>query len=359
MTTAALFVATFVAGIALAGERIPPFAPSADTMPAELTAKQRADIARALVQRWSGEVRQHGGEIGQWAVKLGRFVGTADAANVLRATTMPTYNTMMGVLQGQPVQSDSIRKALARTASTGKSLGSAIADTTYTPLPFGRCRVADSRVISSPIAAATSRGIDTEDIGSYAIQGGNGTFANGDGSANCGIPALATALAVSVTVLSTGSEGFFKIYKSGQPYQTGSTVYFTGTVSASNDVIVTSCQECAVELAVYSSAAAHYVIDVVGYFMPPQATPFDCTNTTLATNTISANSTNFFNNPTCPTGYSAVTPYCWTAANGVYSQGSGYNSNVASNATFCSWANTTGSQQTVFGGNVCCRVPGR
>jgi hypothetical protein len=70
-------------------------------------------------------------------------------------------------------------------------------------------------------------------------------------------------------------------------------------------------------------------------------------------------STNFFNNPACPAGYRPTTPYCWTAATGVYSQGSGYNANSATNPTFCAWQNTTGANQSVFGGNVCCRIPGR
>lgn len=82
-------------------------------------------------------------------------------------------------------------------------------------------------------------------------------------------------------------------------------------------------------------------------------------NTSVSTFTISANTANFFNNPACPTGYRATTPYCWTASSGVYHQGSGYNANAPGNATFCAWQNTTGASQTVFGGNICCRVPGR
>ena len=103
----------------------------------------------------------------------------------------------------------------------------------------------------------------------------------------------------------------------------------------------------------------HYVIDIVGYFIRPQATAFDCTNTSISSFTISANSTNFFNNPACPAGYKATTPYCWTAASGVYSQGSGYNANSSGSVTFCAWQNSTVSNQAVFGGNVCCRVPAR
>ena len=113
------------------------------------------------------------------------------------------------------------------------------------------------------------------------------------------------------------------------------------------------------DFTIYTFAQADYVVDIVGYFSPPQATQFDCVNTSVQSSTINANSTNFFNNPTCPTGYKAVTPYCWTASSGVYSQGSGYNANTAGNVTFCAWQNTTASNQTVFGGNVCCRVPGR
>jgi hypothetical protein len=87
----------------------------------------------------------------------------------------------------------------------------------------------------------------------------------------------------------------------------------------------------------------------------PSGTTLECVNTTVSSFNVSANSTSFFNNPTCPVGYVATTPYCWTAATGVLSQGSGYNANAVGNATFCAWQNTTATSQTVFGGNVCCR----
>lgn len=89
------------------------------------------------------------------------------------------------------------------------------------------------------------------------------------------------------------------------------------------------------------------------------ATGLECTSTSVVTFNIAANSASFYNNPACPTGYSAVLPYCWSAVSGVYSQGSGFNTNMPGNQTFCAWQNTTGVNQTVFGGNVCCRVPSR
>lgn len=216
----------------------------------------------------------------------------------------------------------------------------------YVPLT-ARCRVADSRVISSPIGAAVARSLDVTNNASYASQGGSGS------STSCGIPANATAYSVSLTILPTGAAGFFKIFPTGGVWQDGNTVNFSSNVNITNDVIVRSGSPTN-ELDLYSSASTHYVVDVVGYFA---SAALDCTNTSVSSFTITANTANFFNNPSCPSGYRPTTPYCWTAATGVYSQGSGFNANAASNATFCSWQNTTGASQTVFGGNVCCKVP--
>lgn len=344
------------AGIAHGAEKRVVGASSTPVSPVlRFTPQQRADIARSLVSIWSPEVRRQGGDVREWAVKLGRFVGTADPGNLRQALDMPTYATMMGVLQGQPAASPSVRSALARASDvTAKSIGSTIADTTYTPLPNGRCRVADSRVIASPLAGATARSIDVESVGSYASQGGNGTFANGDGSTNCGLPDFATALAVSVTVLSIGSEGFFKIYDNGKPYQTGNTVYYTGSVSAANDVIATTCQTCANELAIYSSTPVHYVIDVVGYFAPPTATALQCTRQLGNFVSVPANTYGFGVSATCPTGYTATSLGIEAAANVVMADSSLNNSG----GTVFTY-NLGSTAQSTRAWVQCCRVPGR
>ncbi|MDQ7744080.1 hypothetical protein [Hydrogenophaga pseudoflava] len=222
----------------------------------------------------------------------------------------------------------------------------------YVPLS-ARCRVADSRQISSPIPAGATRQLDVTGNASYAPQGGSGN------STGCGIPDYATAFAVSLTVLPTGFGGFFKIFPNGGAWQDGNTINFTASGGITNDVMVASKQASVNELDIYSNVSTHYVVDIVGYFARQAASVLDCTNTTVSNFTIGANTTNFYNNPSCPAGYNAVTPYCWTAVAGVFSQGSGFNANNPANTTFCAWQNTTGGNQTVFGGNVCCRVPGR
>jgi hypothetical protein len=304
---------------------------------------------------------RQGVDVRQWAVKLGRYVGIADIANLSQALDMPTYQTMMGALQGQPTQSASMRKALAQADVGIESLGSAIADTTYTPLPNGRCRIADSRVLASPLSPFVERTLDVEDVASYAAQGGSGGTL-GDGSNNCGIPSFSTAYAVSLTVLPPPStpSGLLKLYENNKPWSEGNPVLFTqNDFGASNDMIVRACQNCVLELAIQSGSAAHYVVDIVGYFSPPQATNLQCTQTAIQEFTIAAGASDFFNNSLCPTGYHEVMPYCYTSIAGVNSAGSGVNSNTAGLSTFCAWHNTTGVSRTVYGGSICCRVPGR
>ena len=347
LAAAAIFLTTTTTGLAVAGPRDVPGGVSAQGQQATLTAKQRGDIARILVRKWAPEVQRQGRSVDEWAVKLGRFVGTADALNLQRAAAMPTYPAMMGVLQGQPVTSDSVSKSI----QSPKALGSTIADTTYTPLPNGRCRVAFSGAIGSPLPGGVTRGIDTEDIASYATQGGTGSTA-GDGSTNCGIPNFATALAVSVTVQAAGGgAGFFKIFDNSQPFNTGNTVVYDTTFQSASDLIVRSCQTCAIELSIYSSTPASYIIDVIGYFMPPQATALDCVETANTDLAIPAGGTGNAVAPACATGYTQTATNCesstWQMPFVYFQSGT------------CSAQNNSGSSATLRASRTCCRVPGR
>jgi hypothetical protein len=84
----------------------------------------------------------------------------------------------------------------------------------------------------------------------------------------------------------------------------------------------------------------------------------ECSNTPIATFSIPAGGQTFFNNPACPAGFTAVTPYCYTDAPDVFAQGSGHNGGTPSSPTFCAWRNTGSTNRTVFGGSVCCRAQG-
>lgn len=308
----------------------------------------RSALIQEISAKWSREAQARGMSAAEWDKWISSFGEQADPMNLLTAAEMPTFQLMTDTMSGQPLESESVQKALASDGT--KALGSTISDTTYTPLPNGRCRVADSRVIASPLPGGVVRAIDTEDTASYASQGGNGSAA-GDGSSNCGIPSFATALAVSISVLTTGNSGFFKLFENGQAFSTGNTVLYEPAVSASNDVIVKSCQSCALELSVYSNTNVHYVLDVIGYYMPSEATALQCVETANTDLTIAAGGTGNAVAPACATGYTQTATNCesstWQMPFVYFQSGT------------CSAQNNSAGSATLRASRTCCRVPGR
>lgn len=356
LATLALTVA--ISGTTLAaqrtpGQNAPANAAASNKLKAELTGLERAAIASQLVRTFASDVRARGQDVHGWAVKLGRQIGTADAVNVQQAATMPTLNSAMAVLMGQQVKSSSIQRVMEMAAAgdvVAASLGDPLADLTYTPLPNGRCRVADSRTISSPLTAGITRGIDTEDTSSYASQGGTGSSA-GQGSTNCGIPSFVAAVVVSVTVLPTSSTGFFKIFSNDQTFTDGNTVQWSNFGGATNDVIVKSCQSCALELSIYASGSTHYVLDVLGYYIRPQATALQCVDTADTVVSVAAGATANASAPACAAGYTQTSTNCesstWQMPFVFFSGG------------VCSAQNNSAGTASIRASRTCCRVPGR
>lgn len=334
-----------------------------------LSPVERGALARDFVRKWGhyvGEVYDI--PVDAWARRMIPTFVAADPQNLRAALSRKTFEGALAQINGtghrlsddrvvnQFLRERSARGIDAKAAARagGKALGSTTGDLVYTAVT--PCRIADTRIAGGKIAANSSRNF----IG-VAISAGTGFAFQGGSSTDCGVAAVgASAIAVNVTAVSPSIAGYATVYKSGDARPLAASVNYTSGAIVNNTVVVGIPNPLALtDFTIYSFAQSDYVVDIVGYFSPPQATSFDCTNTTVSTFTINANTTNFFNNPTCPAGYRATTPYCWTAATGVYSQGSGYNANASGNATFCAWQNTTGVNQTVFGGNVCCRVPGR
>lgn len=323
--------------------------------PTQLSADQRGAIVRELVSKFQDQVQKtHNGDVRSWSSKLLKVAATADAANLLRATTTPSLEIMHAALNDATIDSlsSSSLTAGAQIPNQPALLGSTVADTTYTPLPNGRCRIADSRVIASPLAPNLGRGIDVEDVSSYAFQGGAGTLANGDGSANCGIPSFATAFVVSVTVLDPAGSGIVKVFAYDQSYQQGNSILVTaGSYGATSDLIVRSCQSCALELAIQSTVAVNYTMNVIGYFMPPQATALQCQDTPNTTANIGAGLTANVTAPACPAGYTQTATNCeadsWQLPF------------VFSHGGTCSAQNNGAVTAQLRASRTCCRVPGR
>lgn len=313
----------------------------------------RGRAVHAIVLKWAPHVQEaYKTSPSAWARSMASTFAKADLKALEQAALANNFEVMTSRLLDSAPSQLAMNKTLA-TAATPAALGDAASDLVYVPVT--PCRIIDTRVAGGAIAANTTRSFDVTATTTYASQGGAANDCGGTGSAG----SFAAAV-INFTVVSPSAAGYITAfpYLASQPL--AATVNYTAGDIRGNLAIVKLDQSSAAdELTVYSFAQTHLVADIVGYMITPAATNLDCVSTSVLSSAIAANSTNFFNNPICPAGYKATTPYCWTATSGVYSQGSGYNANSASNATFCSWQNTTGASQTVFGGNVCCRVPGR
>lgn len=317
-----------------------------------LSASQRAVIARDLIAKWqSAADSRPGGGGSRWSRMLTKAVMTASAENVLKATTARSVEELPIALTGgdiaNPVRPE--KQAIGNGSVAPQTLGSYFSDLTYTPLPYGRCRIADSRVISSPLVG--TRSLYIENTPDYISQGGTGTYSMGTGSANCGLSIFAAAFAVSVTLTSPAGPGVFKVFKHASPYQTGNTVWINpGSSGASADLIVNSCGGCLFDIGIYSSVSVHYIIDVIGYYMPPVRTALDCYTTGSNTSQLGSGYSGHFPAPSCDPKYNQVSVDCL----GQYTQVIIYQ-----RAGGCQAYNYSGVTSDISAASRCCAVPGR
>lgn len=317
-----------------------------------LSTAQRAAIARDLVAKWqSAADSRPGGGGSRWARMLTKAVMAAGAENVLKATTARSVDEVPLALTGGDIATPAPpENQVAGSGSVApQTLGSYSNDLVYTPLPHGRCRIANSVVLGSPLVG--TRNLYIEDTPNYTSQGGAGTYANGTGSANCGINYYAAAYAVSVTLQSPAGAGAFKVFKYGTPYQTGNTVWMNaGSSGASADLIVNSCQGCAFDISIYSGVSVNYLIDIVGYYMPPVHTALYCYDTGTNTSQLGSGYSGGFPAPACPSGYTRVSTNCWSSLAAV---------TLAQWSTGCLAYNFSGGTSDISASARCCQVPGR
>lgn len=334
-----------------------------------LSPQARGELTREFVRKWGGYAqRVYGVPVGVWAMRMVPNFVTADPTNFRRAVERDTFEGALSELAGigHRVADAEVIDAYARASDArlldvrevasigGKVLGSTINDLVFTPVT--PCRIADTRIAGGQIAANSSRaflGLAINSGANFSSQGGSAT--------NCNVAGVgASAIVINVTAVTPSGAGFATVYKSGDTRPLAASVNYTAGAIVNNTVVVGVPNPLAItDFVVYTFAQSDYVIDIVGYYAPPQATEFQCTQTSLQTFNIAANSSTFFDNPACPGVYREVMPYCFSSAPGVYSKGSGTISNTAGLQTFCAWQNTTGATQQVLGGSVCCRIPGR
>lgn len=323
-----------------------------------LTAAQRAAITRELVAKWQSVVKASpGGSVARWSARLQAAIAEGDAANVLRATTAPTLELMHAALTGYIPTAAEMQQAsgaISNGAVAPQALGDINADLTFTPLPAGRCRIANTVVLNSPLPAATARNLIVSPASTYQYQGGVGTVSGGNSSTDCGIPnTFVAAYALSISLLSPAGNGNFKVYAYGQTHETGpGIVVNAGSYGEAGNLTVPACNTCSWDITVRASTQVHYVIDVIGYYTRPVATALSCVDTATANVSVAAGTGANAFAPLCPAGYTPTATNCESSTWLMPMV-------FIKNGTCSAHNNNQAGTSTLRASRTCCRVPGR
>ena len=329
--------------------------------PVTLDAAAREALTAAIIARYSPEIaRGTAGDAQAWAAAFRRQAAAAEPENLLRASAMPNFSAMLAALQGEPIEGRTMLALLKSGGAAGsKALGDALADTVYTPLPKGRCRVADTRALGMALQPGQTARLRIEGLASYASQGGNGSPA-GNGSQACGIPAGVAAYVVNVSATPAAARrGTLGVSADAASPLDGQLVHFPASASAANELIVQPCATCSDELALETSSPVSVQVDVVGYFAAPQATPLECVNAMPRNDRVLGFDT--LGGSSCRAGFTAVGGSCSAGSSAFFLRLVESRTIMGAFHT-CTWIKDDLNDPTVTAATVttiCCRVPGR
>lgn len=165
---------------------------------------------------------------------------------------------------------------------------------------------------------------------------------------------------LNFTVVSPTAGGYLTVFPFGttQPF-TANLNYATGAIVGNEIAAKMTIGSATDEFSVFASGTTAIVVDAVGYFMAPVATPLDVTNVNNVTPDLAPGI--FFNTGlACPAGYAITGGGCDSS-----NSNSSTPMTITQNAVFgfkqhCGWANRAGAASatgTIYA--QCARVPGR
>ncbi len=230
------------------------------------------------------------------------------------------------------------------TAHAGKALGALTSDLVYTPI--APCRIIDTRLTAAGvIAAGTTRSFIGINGTSYTSQGGSAT--------DCGTrPLVASGLMLHVTAATPALAGFATVYASNTPQPATSNLqYSAGAIVSSAVLAQIPNPPLLFQFTIFSSASAHYIVDIVGYFAPPVATALECIEGARISINITPGSILTTSAVACPAAYTSVSMNCDTEVTEMVLLGV---TNVS-----CTARNNGVTTRNLTTSRTCCRVPGR
>ncbi len=308
----------------------------------------RGELVHQIVMKWGNHVQEaYRANVGEWASGMGPVFAKADIDTLRRAAAAPSFDAMNEVFVGNTQGSSRAQNALMSDSGQNavKTLGDAANDLVFVPIT--PCRIADTRLAIGQIAANTVRHFDVTAVNSYSFQGGAANNCGGAGS----VGSFAAA-ALNFTVVTPSTAGYITAFPYLGTQPVAATVnYAAGAIVGNYAVVKLDQGASANELSVYSFAQTHLVIDIVGYYINPQATPLDCVDTTPVAVTVAAGATSNAVANTCPSGYSQTATNCesstWQMPFVFFKGG------------VCSAQNNSVGSASLRASRTCCRIPGR
>jgi hypothetical protein len=250
---------------------------------------------------------------------------------------------------GEASTYDAMIAAVAGGAVLPLALGDFSLDLVYTPVK--PCRIVDTRLAGGVIVVGTPRTFDV-DGSSFTGQGGV--------NASCGIPfGVARAVAMTITATGAAANGRFLAYELGPQPAPATTLYFARGQNISNTTIVSVSPGTGSDFNLAASvASANAIIDVVGYFAAPVATPLDCITVSSAVTAVPVNAWTAVN-ASCPAGRTA-TGGGYDTTEGTLGYPGVWITSLPNGNGWRTWVdNQTNGARSIQTFARCCRVPGR
>jgi hypothetical protein len=327
----------------------------------EALASVRADreaVITEIVDQWRSQLRSAvpAENIADEAEMLTAVLRRTSVEKLWAAREAETYEEVLAIVRGR-WQGPASGSPLAPGAIPNM-IGDTGADLVFTPVT--PCRIVDTRFATGGWAGKVgpnSGNWYSVNLADYSAQGG---FAG-----SCGIPTSFNPSGVVLNVTSTGQTGLgnLRVVDCGGGLPTVSLVNYTPGVNLANATATRSALSCGLgpggdnDIYIHSAvSASDVVVDIMGYFAPPEATALECVTTAANAENVAAGANFGVFPPACPTGYTQVSVGCRAVT---YNTANWAIINYYSGGGSCWGTNTTGSAHNYEARGRCCRLPGR
>jgi hypothetical protein len=315
----------------------------------------KATVVANIASKWEADARASGKWDSSYTTDMQTALMKLQPANLAAAADATSYSALLRILRnGAPIPNAAlVLKPNGDPATIPPSVDAGIGDFGDNLLynPINPCRIVDTRNAGGAIAGGTTRSFDVDNPSSFAFQGGfNGP---------CGIPfGVAAAVEMTVTTTNAAAPGYITAWAVGAPQPLASILNYYPGVNIADTVIVPVLPGSGNDFFVFSSATSDLVVDVLGYFARPVATPLNCTIVSTANTPVPINTWTAID-AICPTGFTP-TGGGYDTPEGTLGYPGVWVTTLPLSNGWRTWVDnqTNGSRQIQTFAN-CCQIPGR